>query len=105
MSNLYQRRLSLAGLDVAGWPEDELRRLVRGILEQKIHGLSFGPYVEGQGPGTQVGEDQIRQRLAIVAPFVRWIRTFSCSDGNERIPAVAREFGLRTMVGVWLDAD
>jgi exo-beta-1,3-glucanase (GH17 family) len=105
MSNLYQRRLSLAGLDVADWPDDELRRLVRGILEQKIHGLSFGPYVEGQGPGTQVGEDQIRQRLAIVAPFVRWIRTFSCSDGNERIPAVAREFGLRTMVGAWLDAD
>jgi exo-beta-1,3-glucanase (GH17 family) len=105
MSNLYQRKLSLAGINVANWSEAELQELVRGILEQKIHGLSFSPYVEGQGPGTKVGEDQIRERLAIIAPYTRWIRTFSCTDGNERIPAIAREFGLRTMVGAWLDGD
>jgi len=105
MSNLYQRKLSLAGINVANWSEAELRGLVRGILEQKIHGLSFSPYGEGQGPGTKVGEDQIRERLAIIAPYTRWIRTFSCTDGNERIPAIAREFGLRTMVGAWLDGD
>ncbi|WP_405235050.1 glycoside hydrolase family 17 protein [Lentisalinibacter orientalis] len=105
MSNLYQRKLSLAGINVANWSEAELQELVRGILEQKIHGLSFSPYFEGQGPGTKVGEDQIRERLAIIAPYTRWIRTFSCTDGNERIPAIAREFGLRTMVGAWLDGD
>jgi exo-beta-1,3-glucanase (GH17 family) len=105
MSNLYQRKLSLAGINVANWSEAELQELVRGILEQKIHGLSFSPYVEGQGPGTKVGEDQIRERLAIIAPYTKWIRTFSCTDGNERIPAIAREFGLRTMVGAWLDGD
>ncbi|WP_405231006.1 glycoside hydrolase family 17 protein [Lentisalinibacter salinarum] len=105
MSNLYQRKLSLAGINVANWSEAELQALVRGILEQKIHGLSFSPYVEGQGPGTRVGEDQIRERLAIIAPYTKWIRTFSCTDGNERIPAIAREFGLRTMVGAWLDGD
>jgi len=105
MSNLYQRKLSLAGINVANWSEAELQDLVRGILEQKIHGLSFSPYVEGQGPGTKVGEDQIRERLAIIAPYTKWIRTFSCTDGNERIPAIAREFGLRTMVGAWLDGD
>ena len=105
MSNLYQRKLSLAGINVANWSEAELQDLVRGILEQKIHGLSFSPYVEGQGPGTKVGEDQIRERLAIIAPYTKWIRTFSCTDGNERIPAIAREFGLRTMVGAWLDGN
>jgi len=105
MSNLYQRKLSLAGINVANWSEAELQALARGILEQKIHGLSFSPYVEGQGPGTKVGEDQIREPLAIIAPYTRWIRTFSCTDGNEAIPAIAREFGLRTMVGAWLDGD
>ncbi len=105
MSNLYQRKLSLAGLKVADWSEAELRELVRGILAQKIHGLSFSPYGEGQGPGAKVGEDQIRRRLAIIAPYTRWIRTFSCTGGNEHIPAIAREFGLRTMVGAWLDGD
>ena len=103
MSNLYKRKMSLAGINVAGLSETDLRSLVRKILDAKIHGISFSPYVEGQGPGTQIGEAQIRERLAIIQPYVRWVRTFSCSEGNELIPAIAKENGLGTMVGVWLD--
>ena len=103
MSNLYQRKLSLAGIDLASVSIDDLRALVRKILDGKIHGVSFSPYVEGQGPGTQIGEAQIRERLEFIQPYTHWIRTFSCSEGNELIPAIAREAGLKTMVGVWLD--
>jgi len=105
MSNQYNRRLSLSGLDLTSLSSAELRELVRQILADKIHGLSFSPYVEGQGPGTAVSEDQIRNRLAMIEPFARWIRTFSCTDGHELIPAIARERGLKTLVGVWLDND
>ena len=105
MSNYYKRRMSLAGIDIAALTTEDLRGLVRKILESKIHGLSFSPYVEGQGPGTVIEEAQIRERLAVIEPHVRWIRTFSCTDGHERIPAIAREKGLKTMVGVWLDDD
>ncbi len=102
MSNLYQRKMSLGGIDVSGLSAEDLRRLVRKILDAKIHGISFSPYVEGQGPGTQLSESQIRARLAIIRPYVSWIRTFSCSEGNELIPAIAKESGLQTLVGVWL---
>ena len=105
MSNLYQRRLSLAGINLASLSLDDLRGLVRKILEARIHGLSFSPYVEGQGPGTEIGEAQIRERLAVIQPYTNWIRSFSCTEGNELIPSIAKEQGLRTMVGVWLDAD
>ena len=105
MSNLYKRRMSLAGIDISGLDVKSLRKLVREILENKIHGLSFSPYVEGQGPGTVVGEAQIRERLAIIEPYIRWIRTFSCTDGYELIPAIAHEKGLKTLVGVWLEGD
>ena len=77
----------------------------REILEEKVHGICFSPYVEGQGPGTQIGEAQIRERLAFIQDNTRWIRTFSCSEGNELIPAIAKENGLDTMVGVWLDGN
>ena len=103
MSRQYQRRLSLAGIDVSNMPPDELRAIVRKMLEDGIHGISFSPYMEGQGPGSAIGDRQIRERLAVVAPSTRWIRTFSCSDGNESIPAIAKAAGLKTMVGVWLD--
>ena len=105
MSNHYKRRLSLAGIDISTLSTDDLRALVRKILEDKIHGLSFSPYIEGQGPGTIVEEAQIRDRLAVIEPYVRWIRSFSCTDGHELIPAIAKEKGLKTMVGVWLDDD
>ena len=105
MSNLYQRRMSLAGLDLAGLSLSDLRALVRKRLDTGIHGLCFSPLMEGQGPGEAVGEAQIRERLAIVRSCVRWIRTFSCTDGNELIPGVARDYGLKTLVGVWLGED
>jgi exo-beta-1,3-glucanase (GH17 family) len=103
MSNLYQRKMSLAGLDISGLSVEDLRALVSKILDGKIHGLSFSPYIEGQGPGTQISEAQIRERLAIIQPYVNWIRSFSCSEGNEQIPGIAAESGLKSMVGVWLD--
>ena len=103
MSNYYYRPLSLAGIDSSGLPIEDLRALVRRILEAKIHGISFSPYTEGQGPGTRVSAAQIRERLEFIRPYVHWIRSFSCSEGNELIPEIAAEYGLETMVGIWLD--
>jgi exo-beta-1,3-glucanase (GH17 family) len=105
VSNHYYRNLSLAGLDISNLTMADLRALVKDILTAKIHGISFSPYVEGQGPGTQLGEAQIRERLEFIQPFVNWVRTFSCTEGHEQIPAIAAESGLQTMVGVWLDDD
>ncbi len=105
MSNLSQRSLSLAGIDVSRLSPDALRSLVRELLAAKIHGVCFSPYLPGQGPGTEIGPIQIRQRLEVIRPYVRWIRTFSVSEGHEQTPAIAKELGLETMVGVWIDGD
>ena len=43
--------------------------LLRQILDAGIHGISFSPYIEGQGPGTRVEALQIRERLAVIQPF------------------------------------
>jgi exo-beta-1,3-glucanase (GH17 family) len=105
MSNPYMRRLSLSGLDLSTHSVDELKALVGDVLRNRIHGISFSPYLEGQGPGERISDGQIRDRLATIAPSVRWVRTFSCTEGHELIPAIANEHGLQTMVGVWLDDD
>jgi exo-beta-1,3-glucanase (GH17 family) len=74
-------------------------------LQRGVHGLCFSPYLEGQQPGSQVSEAQIRQRLAILQPHARWVRTFSCTDGHEETPRIAHELGLKTLVGAWLGTD
>lgn len=105
MSQLYKKTLSLTGINTEGMSTDDLKKLVAQMLENKIHGLCFSPYTEGQEPGSKVTEAQIRERLSVIAPFCRNIRTFSCTDGHEAIPAIAKEMGLGTMVGVWLEDD
>lgn len=92
-------------MNILQMPELELRQLVASILDRKIHGISFSPYVEGQAPGTQISAEQIESRLSIIADKVNWIRSFSCTEGNELIPQIAKSRGLKTLVGAWLDDD
>ncbi len=105
MSNPYQRRLSLGGINTSNLSPADLKTLIAKMLDAKIHGICFSPYVEGQGPGTTIREQQLRDRLSVVAPYVRWVRTFSCTRGHEHIPQIAAELGLRSLVGIWLDND
>ena len=97
--------MSLAGIDVTSYSEDDLIALFRKILDEGIHGISFSPYTEGQEPGTIISEAQIRERLAIIQNHVDWIRSFSCTEGNEAIGRIAHENGLKTMVGAWIEGD
>ena len=101
--NHYRNRANLLHADKLS--VTELQAEVSRLLADKIHGLSFSPYISGQGPGTQITEQQIHQRLQLIAPHVKWVRTFSCTEGNELIPKIAAQYGLKTLVGVWLEAD
>lgn len=100
-----EKRLALAALDYAGKTTIELRELCRQVLEEGMHGLCFSPYEEGQKPGDQISETQIRRRMEIIQPYTKWIRSFSCTEGNEAIPRIAREYGIKSMVGAWLGDD
>jgi glucan 1,3-beta-glucosidase len=89
-------------------PPEERARLdaaFRATLARGVHGMCFSPYLEGQQPGSQVSEAQIRERMAIVQPHTRWVRTFSCTDGHEQTPRIAKEMGLKTLVGAWVGTD
>ena len=100
-----QGRKHLAGVDFARMSKEDLESLFMRILNDGIHGISFSVYLEHQVPGSQISVEQIAERMQVVKPYVKWIRSFSCTDGNELIPQIAREFGLKTLVGAWLGDD
>ncbi|MEM7485514.1 MAG: glycosyl hydrolase family 17 protein [Bacteroidota bacterium] len=104
-SSRKEKFLALAAMDYADKTTSELESLCRSVLEDGMHGLCFSPYVEGQQPGDQITEDQIRRRMEIIKPYTKWIRSFSCTEGNEAIPRIAKEYGIKTMVGAWLGDD
>jgi GPH family glycoside/pentoside/hexuronide:cation symporter len=74
-------------------------------LRSGVYGLCFSAYTQGQGAGDQLTEAQVRRRVALIAPHTRWLRSFACTEGHEMIPRLAREHGLKTMVGAWISAD
>lgn len=85
----------------------DLEKLMRSHLEKGIFGLGFSPYLDGQNPNdlVQITDVQIAERLEIIRPYTNWVRTFSCTNGNEVVPRIAHEKKMKTMVGVWIGDD
>ncbi len=86
---------------------EELEKIVQKLINDKISGISFSPYLEGQDPNKAViiSEKQIADRLEIIRPYTEWVRTFSTTHGNQEVPRIAHEKQLKTLVGVWIDSD
>ena len=85
--------------------QQALDETFKNTLNAGVHGLCFSPYVDAQGPGSIVTASQIRSRMLVIQNNTRWVRSFSCTDGNELIPGIAHELGLKTLVGAWLGTD
>ena len=105
MSRSGSKHSILSGIDISDLSKSELDSAFLNLLKQGIHGISFSAYLEDQSPGSQISEKQIEVRMKIIQPYVKWVRSFSCVDGNEHIPKIAHKYGLKTLVGAWLGDD
>jgi GPH family glycoside/pentoside/hexuronide:cation symporter len=92
-------------LDVRLKNTTDLKMHFNKSLNSGLHGICFSPYLEGQDIGDIISKKQINQRMDVIAPHTKWVRSFSCSDGNEYIPVSANQRGLKTMTGAWIGKD
>src|SRR3954469_981633 len=72
----------------------------RGILPS----LSYTPFE----PGHTVADgdaDKIRADLKKLSTLTRALRLYSSTEGNELVPPIAAEFGVKVTVGAWIDKD
>lgn len=99
------QNIHLNGYKLPEKTEEELRLLYSETLSKGLHGLCFSPYIEGQDVGDILSANQIKRRLDIISPHTNWIRSFSCTEGNELIPEIAHQKGLKTVVGAWISND
>jgi len=88
-----------------GKSDDDIRNLFLEILYGGVHAFCFSLYEDGQKPGDIISEHQIRRRMEKLSKYTRWVRSFSCIEGNELIPKIAKEYGLKTLVGAWLGKE
>ncbi|MGY6743674.1 MAG: MFS transporter [Cecembia sp.] len=114
ITSVYQNRNALlvsqkqtleTDFDFSKTTPSDIKNAFNNTLNTGLHGICFSPYLEGQNIGEHLSEAQIIRRMEVVAPYTQWIRSFSCTEGNEFIPKVAKQKGLKTMVGAWIDSN
>ncbi|MEP0264612.1 glycosyl hydrolase family 17 protein [Dokdonia sp.] len=93
------------GVDFSKYSTEALEKLWKKTLKAGMHGLCFSMYEDGQEPGDTITEAQVERRIKIIKPHTKWVRSFSCIEGNEFVPRMAHKHGLKTMVGAWLSDD
>lgn len=92
-------------IDYTQYTNEDLRSLWHNTLNRGMHGICFSIYEDGQKPGAIITEAQVERRIKILRPYAKWVRSFSCIEGNEHVPRMAKKHGMQTLVGAWLGDD
>ena len=67
--------------------------------------VSYTPFEPGHVVDRNVDPDRIRADLKRLSTMTRALRSYSSTEGNELVPPIAAEFGLKVTVGAWINKD
>ncbi|MFD1062241.1 glycosyl hydrolase family 17 protein [Winogradskyella litorisediminis] len=98
-------QIQTVGIDLSQHSIEDLKYLWKKTINDGFHGICFSMYEDGQQPGDEISINQVERRVNALKPYVAAIRSFSCIEGNEHVPVVAKKHGLKTLVGAWLSED
>jgi cellulose synthase/poly-beta-1,6-N-acetylglucosamine synthase-like glycosyltransferase/exo-beta-1,3-glucanase (GH17 family) len=74
----------------------------RGILPS----LSYAPFEPGHTVADVAADsEKVRADLKKLSTLTRAVRLYSSTEGNELVPPIAAEFGMKVTVGAWIDRD
>jgi glucan 1,3-beta-glucosidase len=74
----------------------------------KLQCVSYAPFRGWQtpfDPSTRIERWQIEDDLARLKPLTDCIRTYSTELGLDQVPDVARRYGLKVLLGIWLGRE
>jgi len=67
--------------------------------------LSYTPFEPGHVVDKTIDPERIRADLKKLATMTRAIRSYSATEGNELVPPIAAEFGLKVTVGAYINKE
>jgi GPH family glycoside/pentoside/hexuronide:cation symporter len=108
LAGLLENNLLLPAFQQIDFSNKDLsatKKMFAITLNKTLKGLCFSPYIEGQVAGDTLTEGQIRKRMDVISSYTKTVRSFACTEGNEMIPKIAKEKGLKTIVGAWISND
>src|SRR5665213_2859611 len=74
----------------------------RGILPS----LSYTPFEPGHIVADVAADsEKVRADLKKLSTLTRAVRLYGSTEGNELVPPIAAEFGMKVTVGAWISKD
>jgi cellulose synthase/poly-beta-1,6-N-acetylglucosamine synthase-like glycosyltransferase/exo-beta-1,3-glucanase (GH17 family) len=67
--------------------------------------VSYTPFEPDHVVDNIVDPDRIRAELKKLSTMTRAIRSYSSTEGNELVPPIAAEFGMKVTVGAWITKE
>jgi cellulose synthase/poly-beta-1,6-N-acetylglucosamine synthase-like glycosyltransferase/exo-beta-1,3-glucanase (GH17 family) len=67
--------------------------------------VSYTPFEPGHVVDKSIDTERIRADLKKLSTLTRAIRSYSSLEGNELVPPIAAEFGLKVTVGAWINKE
>ncbi|KWV57452.1 glycosyl transferase family 2 [Bradyrhizobium macuxiense] len=68
--------------------------------------LSYAPFERGHTVVDLAADtEKVRADLKTLSTLTRAVRLYSSTEGAELVPPIAAEFGMKVMLGAWIDTD
>ena len=79
------------------------------VAELRLHCISYAPFRRtGHSPfdpALTITPAMIEADLRLISTVSRCVRTYGVDHGLDAVPAIARQLGLRVILGAWIDSD
>lgn len=95
----------LVGVAVAGWVRLGTPQPMPDAPVAHAQCVSYAPFRNNEtpyDPTLVISEARIREDLTRLATFTDCVRTYSADHGVEFVPKVAKELGLKVLLGAWI---
>ncbi len=98
--------LVLGAWTASGWWVDGTPVSVAASGESaRLPCLSYAPSRQEGHARDRLTVEQVRRDLTLLARRTNCVRTYTVSEGYDRVPEVARELGMRVLLGLWIGRD
>jgi glucan 1,3-beta-glucosidase len=75
--------------------------------DKKLFCVSYAPFRDAQDPlaDDTVEPAQIDADLALLSKYTNCVRTYSVGNGVDKVPEIARRYGLKVLHGIWIGTN
>jgi len=97
--------LLVVGASVLFWASRDYT-VVAPDWDGQIRGIAYNPsHVFSLRDNLKITPEQIDRDMAQLSQLTNHIRTYTVAGGMEKVPEIARRYGLKVSLGCWIAAD